>query len=540
MRRQRFWAWLAAGLLATGSAATSFAVEPSLTVSQEVDRRLKEEVGSAATKRCDDEIFLRRAALDLVGTPPTAQQVTLFVLDPAPDKRERLVRELLASPNYGANWARYWRDTIMARRTDDRGLISQLPLENYLTESFNKNEGWHQIATQFITATGNVAEEGETALFMIHMGQAEEVAAEVSRLFLGIQISCAQCHDHPTDRWKRQQFHELAAFFPRVDVKPLLVDGKQRGFEVASRQVMGLRPFQPGRGRGRSEHFMPDLQNPTSQGKMMQPVFFATQQKLATGTEDMNRRQTLADWLTAEENPWFAKALVNRVWGELIGRGFYEPVDDIGPDRPCTAPETLDYLAQEFAAHDYDLKWLFRTIMATDAYQRVLETGDAAGSDALALVCPQRLRADQLFDALLQALGMAEPQGFGGAPQGPGRYFRGGPRATFAAVFGYDPSVSDDEVSGSIPQALTLMNSPFVNGQINARTGATALGRLLSQIRDDEEAVVEVYLRTLSREPTSRELRTSLDYIRQVGNRSEAFEDLQWSLLNSTEFLHRR
>ncbi len=190
----------------------------------------------------------------------------------------------------------------------------------------------------------------------------------MSRIFLGIQIQCAQCHDHPTDRWKREQFHELAAFFPRIAVRPVRVDGKRRSFEVVSFDKGNSKKRRP-RG-GNLEHHMPDLEHPEETGKLMQPVFFVTGQKLDAGVPDAERRETVADWMTSRENRWFAKAFVNRMWSELVGRGFYEPVDDIGPDRQCSAPKTLNYLSNRFAANKYDVKWLLATITSTEAYGR--------------------------------------------------------------------------------------------------------------------------------------------------------------------------
>ena len=179
--------------------------------------------------------------LDIVGDIPTPEHVTAFLLDPAKDKRERVVRELLANPQYGQNWARYWRDVILSRRLEDRAAIVANPLVVALTEKFNENESWDKIAAEFITATGDVRENGATAIHMAQDGRTEETTAEMSRIFLGIQIQCCQCHDHPYDRWKREQFHELAAFFPRIAVRPVQ-SPTRRSFEVVADDRPELRP----------------------------------------------------------------------------------------------------------------------------------------------------------------------------------------------------------------------------------------------------------------------------------------------------------
>lgn len=519
----------------------TLAAEPpaSQQVATAIDQSLASEVDLAEkSKPCDDEVYLRRVTLDVIGRNPTIEEITVFALDPSPGKRAHVVARLLADDQYGENWGRYWRDVIMYRRSEDRALLASGALQEFVATELNKNTSWDKIAAAFITAEGNVTENGATGLFMAQQGRPEETTAEVARIFLGIQIQCAQCHDHPTDRWKREQFHELTAFFPRVAVRPVRVDGQQRGFEVVGEDNyrFGGRPMNDNRFRGTAEHRMPDLDDPTAPGKLMQPVFFVTGQKLSSGAKDDDRRDTLAKWLTDEENPWFAKAIVNRLWSELVGEGFYEPVDDMGPDRECSAPKTLDLLAQQFVASGHDVKWLMTTILATDAYQRSSTKRRDPDEQPFTANVAQRLRSDQLYNNLIATLELPDASG------GPGRGVYGfarGPRNTFAQTFGYDPSVSRDEVSGSIPQALAMMNSPVVNAAINAR-GRTALSRLLSEIKDDRALIAELYLKTVAREPSESEITTCLAYIQEVNSRAEAFEDLQWALVNSTEFLHRK
>lgn len=521
----------------------STAVAPA-KVAAEVDRLLaKETLGQDVKAKpagaAGDETFLRRASLDLVGKAPRLEEVIGFSLDPDPAKRDKLIDKLLADPRFGENWGRYWRDVIMYRRTEERALIAANALTTYLTDEFNKNTSWDKIATSFITALGEVAEDGRTGLIMAQMGQPEETVAEVSRIFMGIQIQCAQCHDHPTDRWKREQFHELAAFFPRVAVRPARM-GDMRSFAVMADDG-------PGRGggpnnqrfRGSPEHYMTDLKKPGERGKLMTPVFFVTGQEIKLGTKDVDRRGQLAIWLTSREDEWFAKAFVNRVWAELVGEGFYEPVDDMGPDRTCSAPDTLGYLATAFVDSGYDVKWLYRTIMATSAYQRESKSRRTPDETPFLASCAQRLRGDQLFNQLVSVLGINDAGGAGGFAGGGPRGFNRGPRAIFNAAFGYDPSAHRDEITGSIPQALLMMNSPLISQALGNR-GSSGLGRLLAETKDDESVVTELYLKALSREPSEKEVKTCLAYVKEVGNRTEAFEDVLWSLVNSTEFLHRK
>jgi hypothetical protein len=505
----------------------------------ETDRLLTEEVlqhlspGQTVAPITGDQAFLRRASLDLVGELPTPGEITAFCLDPSSDKRAKLVARLLADERFGRNWARYWRDVILYRRSADQALLVAGALQEFLSRQFNGRPRWNEIARAFLTAQGEAAEKGETGLFMAHLGAPVEVAAETSRIFLGIQIQCAQCHDHPTDRWKRQQFHEFVAFFPRVSVrrKPT----QPPSFELTSFDF-GPQRRRPGAmtGRGALEHFMPDLKDPASQGTLMTPVFFATGQKLATGATDVERRRTLADWLTSPGNPWFARAFVNRVWAELVGEGFYEPIDDIGPDRRPSAPQTADYLCREFVAHDHDVKWLFEAIAGTAAYQRESRPRRSPDEVPFAANVAYRLRADQLLDSLALATGVSFDRVRQDGPR-PGPGLRGGPRFQFVRQFGYDPSVRRDEVTSTVPQALAMMNSPLVNGA--ARQGI--VNKVLAGSPDDEGVARELYLRCLAREPSEAELAVCTDHVKSSGNRREALEDVFWSLVNSEQFLYR-
>lgn len=503
-------------------------------VAAQIDRLLAEEAlrGKQLAPTVDDATYLRRASLDIIGEPPSPAEITAFVLDPASDKRSRVVAKLLASPLYGQNWARYWRDVIMARRSNDRSLgLAGNSVVVYLTDQFNQGRGWDSITRSFITATGKVRSNGGTALSIAHEGKPEETAAETARVFLGIQLQCAQCHDHPYDSWKREQFHQLAAYFPRVVVRPLPVEVLP-DFEITSiEKVRG-----GGRNKALPEHYMSDLKDPKAKGTLTQPLFFLGGEKEQPGMTDRERRATLAARITSHDNPWFSKALVNRVWAELLGRGFYEPIDDLGADRKCAAPKTMEYLSRQFVKSGHDLRWLIKTITATAAYQRQGLARAASDKAPFSAVVIQPLRADVLFNALSASLQVYDldqvKQNRRGRPEGP--------RLQFEQVFGFDPSQPRDEVAASISQALLMMNSPQLARAMRSDTQQSPLGRLATAVKDDDQVLEELYLRTLSREPSDTELAAARAHIKQTGNRNGALEDILWALVNSAEFRERR
>ncbi|HZZ29983.1 MAG TPA: DUF1549 domain-containing protein [Pirellulales bacterium] len=500
------------------------------------------------SKRASDEVFLRRVYLDFIGHNPTADEVTTFVLDPAKDKRDKLIVKLLDDPRFGENWGRYWRDVIMYRRQEDRAMLVQPALTDYLTEQFNKNTPWDAIARSFMTADGDVKDNGATGIIMAQNGMTSDITSEISRIFLGVQIQCANCHDHKTDRWKREQFHQLAAFFPRVALKPDNA-GEKRTFVVSGNDnpIRRVNPKMANRPVGSPEHFMPDLKHPESEGTKMQPVFFLTGQNLPFGTPDAQRRETIAKWITDPRDEWFAKAFVNRIWAELVGEGFYNPIDDLGPDRTCSAPKTMEILGHEFADSRFDIKRLFHIIADTEAYQRDSRSRRKPDEMPFAANCPERLRGDEVYDALVSALGANEDMpalrfaAADGAKGGKAAALLRSPRNQFDQVFGYDPSAPRDEVTGSIPQALLMMNGPQINRAITGfRPGGGTLGQLLNSTSDNEAVATELYLRCLGREPNKAELQTCVDHVKKTSNRTTGFEDVLWALINSTEFLQRR
>ncbi len=532
---------ISASLIIVFSTIASANAAPSPTsIAERLDRVLAEEVYGKTTElapRTDDATFLRRVYLDLVGDIPTPEALTAFLLDPSEDKREQLVQDLLNNPHYGQNWARYWRDVVFFRAQEDRAKIAANAMVADLAEQLNENAGWDRIATDFITARGDVREDGHTAIIMAQDGRTEETTAEMSRIFLGIQIQCAQCHDHPYDRWKREQFHELASFFPRIGVRNVR-DMTKRSFEVYSNDRFRRKSRNENNDRRPvAEHRMPDLENPEVPGEVMKPKFFLTSASLKLGERDADRRAQLAEWLTDSE--WFAIALVNRLWSELVGEGFYEPIDDIGPDRKATAPKAVKLLAKKFRESGYDLKWLTATIMQTEAYQREARPRRGLTGTPFIANVPQRLRSDQLFNALYTALNIEEASigEKGYSAMAARRQSR--PRDQFAELFGYDPSEAREGIAATIPQSLALMNSYEVNRHIRAKK-ASMLEDLLAEISDNESLIVELYLRCLSREPDDQELARALTYCQEERRRALTFEDLLWVLVNSAEFQYRK
>ncbi len=488
--------------------------------------------GVSPVEPASDSEFLRRVYLDLIGRIPVVSEVYGFLDDPGEDRRQRLVDDLLSRRDHATHLAAVWRTILLPEGVDLNRFGGTNKFDAWLADRFGENVAYDDIVRQLLLAEGRVSESGPLLFYAALKLNPEEIAAKTSRVFLGTRMECAQCHDHPYDRWKREQFHELAAFFPRIAVRPSL-SFTRRSFEVVGSDRFGRRPPKNER-FPTAEHLMPDLENPQAPGTKMEPKFFLTGASVPWGTTDAERRLQLAQWLTANE--WFATAVVNRMWAELVGEGFYPTVDDIGPDRTPVAPTAVKLLSRKFAESGYDLKWLIKTICLTEAYQR--ESRPARGTEGtpFAANVPQRLRSDQLFNSLLSALDSSEELSLRARPQ---RMAQFSPRGRFADVFAYDPSISREEAVSSIPQVLALMNSPEVNQAVSLNR-RNVLEELVNEIPDDEQLTTELYLRCLSRPPTAAEIAAVAEYRSESSNRGEVFVDLAWSLLNSAEFQHRR
>jgi hypothetical protein len=488
-----------------------------------------------------DEQFLRRVTLDLSGELPVPADVAEFVADKDPNKRAKLIDRLLAGDEYASHWARYWRDVISSRATNQQSRVLTRSFEAWMTARIKENKGWGDITRSLLTASGKVeftddGSHGDLYFLLSKNGVAgpEERAAETSRVFMGIQIQCAQCHDHPSDVWKRQQFHELTGYFAR-DRERLVRDTNSDAKQV---RFVGLELFSTPMG----EHRMPSKTDPNPrQGTVVNPRFLDGKAP-KPGLSDVERRKALADAVVSRENYWFAGAYVNRVWGELMGQSFYTPVDDLGPQKEAVFPAALTRLAASFRATDYDMKALLRVIANSETYQRQIRLGESTSEHLhFAAAYPTRLRADALWESLTGVLGQFGGPGPGFRPGPGGGPFGGrfGLEGTFKDEFKFDPSLKADEVESSVPQALLLMNNPQINQKIQAR-GTNLLGRILTAYPDDNEALRMVYLRALARKPTDRETDRCRSYIKKASSRAEAFEDILWALLNSTEFQTKR
>ena len=481
----------------------------SARIDQLIAARLKAEK-VPASPRADDAEFMRRVYLDITGVIPTAEEATAFLDSKDPNKRRKLIDELLASPKFGRHMADIWQELLLTRNSDNRRL-QPAPFVKWLEDSFNANKPWDKFVTDLVTASGPQDQNAAVTYFLSN-ATPDKVTDNVTRNFLGVQLQCAQCHNHPFTRWKQTEYWGMAAFFMKV--RPDNVNRTAR-----TGNTPGVTEAAGPRGRGQR---LPD-------SAKIVPARFLQGEEPKLRTSDPYR-PVLAQWLTSSKNPFFARAMANRVWGQLFGRGLVNPVDDMHDGNPASHPELLKELADGFAASGFDVKGLFRTICNSEAYQRTsrpVEGNEDADASLYSRMAIKVFMAEQLYDSLTQVAGTTRVIERPGRPAA-GRGVPRGPREQFVNFFRVDEGADPTEYQAGIPQALRLMNSPQTSS-------ANLVNSLVRSNKNPEEAIAQLYLATLSRRPRPQELERLLAHVKKVGAR-DGYSDIAWALLNSSEF----
>lgn len=507
---------------------------PQAFGAKDVDAKLRaawQTAGVTPSARADDARWLRRAYLDLIGTLPAPETVTGFVADASEGKRAKVVDELLASPGYAEHWSVYWDDELMGRAR--AGDLDRMAFRAWLQEQFAKNVPWDKVVYALITATGqnsvggaraktvgqaqaalvdNDDVEGSVNYVLRFRDTPQDFAGSASKTFLGVQIQCAQCHDHKTEKWKQQDFDKFAACFTRTQLVPLDDKGMKGIKRVEVRDLDKAAPrFQ--------------------KNGDLAPIVKATPTALDGTAMSGNVRQAVGAWIT--KNPWFAQETVNRAWAHFLGRGFVDPVDDLRPSNPPEAPELFDALTKDFAEHGYDLRHLFRTVALSEAY--ALSPTPAPGQKPGPPELWSRFRMtplgpEELLNAIFQAAGPPR-RGKVDVDEQKERL-----RQLYSFVFDVDEEFDRPSYEGTLTQALTMLNGKVVAGAASAAQSSVISGLVADASMSDAQRVEALYLRTVSRKPTPAEQDEWTKLLASTP-KATALEDLQWTLLNSAEFI---
>ena len=476
-----------------------------------IDRRIAEgweRNGVKPAPVTDDPEFLRRTYLNVVGRIPSVNEVLEFLEETSPNKRRELVERLLESPGYLSNFTDLWIDAIIPEAASNLNQFGRFgdveQFRTWLRGRLDRNEGFDRVAREVITGTMETQSEGNTSAFVrLKEGKPENLAAGTARVFLGVRLECAQCHNHPFAKWQREDFWKFAAFYgetPAVDIGPAGVGGKKIKIPETDKEVVAV-------------------------------FLDATEPTFANSTTP---RATLAAWVTSKENTYFARSTVNRVWGHFFGIGIVEPIDDFDDRNPASHPELLDELARAFVASNFDLKFLVRAITRSRAYQLASRRTDPSQQEPrhFSRMLVKGLTADQLFNSLTWATGNAEIN------QGPRGFRINGQRQQFRELFGQQVS-SPGEVQTSILQALLMLNGNFVDQASSPQDSMTLSAILAAPFFTNAERIETLFFAALARPPRPDEASIFLKYFEGETpgyDSKQALGDVYWALLNSSEF----
>ena len=480
----------------------------------------------APSRTATDSEFLRRAYLDAAGILPTPEEGEQFLADAAPDKREKLVAQLLNRDEYADYWAYKWSDLLLVSSRKLR-TNSMWAFYNWIRDSVKANKPWDQFARGIFTASGSSRQNGALNYFVLHKDTIA-LAENVTQAFLGQRLTCARCHNHPLEKWTQKQYYQFANLFSRVGLK----NGDAAGETVVFAQTAG------------------NINHP----RLLRPLAPTPLDGRAMALDDTtDRRRHFAQWLTSPQNEYFAKNIVNRVWGGIMGRGLSHPVDDVRATNPASNEELFEALTQDFIKNGYDIKRLIRLIMTSSTYQLSSEANATNQQDNTfySKYIVKRMPAEVLLDTMAQVTGV--PTAFGGYPSGTRALQLPDVRvqSQFLSVFGRPERIICDAAERSqdpsISQALHVINGDTLNKKLSDGNGYVNL--YLKIGLSDSRILEQLTMSAFSRYPTGEEKKTILAALSQQRAtsaataeaareaRKQALEDMAWSLLTSKEFL---
>jgi hypothetical protein len=494
---------------------------PVNVIDETVFNKLKM-LGIPPSPRADDATFMRRVHVDISGTLPSQSEAAAFLADKDPQKRDKLIDRLLDSPQYADYFANKWNRVLRNKKRQANDLEGTYAFYQWIWASLYDNKPYDEMVRNILTASGDKS-FNPAVIWYREVDQVNEQVEDTAQLFLGLRIQCARCHHHPFEKWSQNDYYSFSAFFSRVGRKNL----QRNAGRSTERRIF----HNEGTATAR---------NPRSGANLKPAGLGSAPYEIAA---DRDPRTYLADWMSAKDNPFFAKALVNRYWKHFFSRGIVEPEDDMRETNPPSNPELLDGLAKSFIDSGFDLKQLVRTICRSNVYQLTSLPNEHNLKDKqnFSRYYPKRLTAEVLYDAFHQVTNTT--QGYSGLPAGTRATQLPDPSVGpyFLKVFGQPQGDTACECERSqeanLAQSLHLLNSNEVQTKIASGSGRAAL-LTNDKERTPELKVRELYRWVYSREPVAEELKIALAHIeKHKASPKTAYEDIVWALINTKEFL---
>ncbi|MEZ6061764.1 MAG: DUF1549 domain-containing protein [Planctomycetaceae bacterium] len=463
---------------------------------------------------CTDAEFLRRVCIDITGTVPTSEEYEKFLADTDPQKRENVIDQLLDRKEFVDMWVMKWAELLQIRTIANR--VTQKPMLryfNWLKEKIAGNTPSDVMVRELLASRGGTFSDPATNYYQTET-ETLKTAENVAQVFMGMRIQCAQCHNHPFDRWTMDDYYGFAAFFSQI--------GRKQGEDPREQIIFNS-------GGGEVNHLVG--------GRVMQPKFLGGE---VPDLQGRDRREVLAEWLASPDNPYFAKNLANIVWAHFFGRGIIDQVDDVRVSNPAVNAELLDELGRRFTEYNYDFRRLVRDICASRTYQLSTATNSSNETDHsnFAHAELRRMRAEVLLDCITQVTSTNNK--FPGLPVGARavQIADGNTSTYFLTTFGRAKRESvcscEVQMEPNLSQALHLINGDTTNSKIQQ---GGLIPALLKEGRTPAEIITELYVRCFARKPTDEELQQLVAVATEEENPQQPLEDIFWSLLNSREFL---
>jgi hypothetical protein len=462
---------------------------------------------------CTDEEFLRRAYLDICGVLPTVEEYDRFMASAEADKRDKLVDELLSRKEFVEVWVMKWAELLQIRTTNQIAYKPMLRYFNWVQDKIARNVPMDQMVSELLGASGGTFQNAATNYYQSESNPLK-VAENVAQVFMGMRIQCAQCHNHPFDRWTMDDYYSFSAFFSQI--------GRKRGEDPREQIIYN-------RGSGEVNHLVGNVR--------MAPKFLGGEQPDVKGKD---RRVVMANWLASPENPYFATNLANLVWAHFFGKGIIDQVDDVRVSNPAVNKELLDTLGQKFTEYNYDFKKLVRDICTSRVYQHTTATNETNAKDStnFSHASLRRMRAEVLLDSITQVTDTKNK--FQGLPLGARavQVANGNTSTYFLTAFGRAKreTVCSCEVTmePNLSQALHLLNGDTVNNKI---TQGNLIGRRITEGKTPQDILTELYVRCLTRKPTDREMAGLQEVLATEQDQKRILEDVFWAVMNSREFV---
>lgn len=539
-----FWSVISVFVLFAVS-ASGFAQTPLRDVIDEQIKAKWQEKNVAPAPVADDAAFLRRVYFDLCGTIPTAEEAKAFLDDTAADKRTKLIDRLLADPRFAQHQANVWDMVYFGRNPPGYSTENRAGFQNWLREQFAKNTPYDQVAAAILKAEGNSAEQGAPMFFVQYKSKPEDATEKITQTFLGVQLQCARCHDHPYEAWSQLDFYGMAAFFARLQVVDMGNKKGEKAFAIGEKNLGDVSFTGPA-----SED------EPGKEGKPVSPKFLAAdaleEPELPEGVEDprnfpngkmppaphFSRKNALAEWVTAHDNPYFARSVANRVWAQFMGRGVVHPIDNMSESNDPSHGELLDSLAKQMVDHKFDLKWYIRELVNSKTYQ-LASTGPVESELPrwFERARTRPLSAEELVEAWRVATNYAAADAKTKERLEKGDLFY--PLGDYQKRFFGEPSNGTGDFLGGMHEHL-YMNNGGISKLFSNSEGS--LMHTLAEARKDtpwEDRVEHLYLSILTRRPSPEETQKFVEFFQSAEDQNRPHDhvrDAMWALMTCSEF----